>query len=58
MLTVYDCNRVESLAGLLTQVVRQPTTSSFIPKTVNVLDQDSVYWPEWTAQWERGIDDH
>jgi hypothetical protein len=47
MLTVYNNDRVEVLADLLTQLVRQPTYSSFIPKAVNVYDRHSVYWPEW-----------
>ena len=58
MLTVYVCNRVEILADLLAQLVRQPTNSSFSRKTINVFDQYSVYRPEWTVQWERGPDDH
>ena len=47
MLTVYDDDRVEVLADLPTQFVRQPTDSPLVPKTVNVHDQHSVYWPEW-----------
>jgi hypothetical protein len=47
MLTVYGNDRVEVLADLSIQLVRQPTDSPFVPKTVNVHDRHSVYWPEW-----------
>ena len=47
MLTVYANDRVEVLADLPIQLLRQPTDSPFVPRTVNVYDQHSVYWPEW-----------
>jgi hypothetical protein len=58
MLTVYANDRVEVLAYLPIQLVRQPIDLPFVPKTVNAYYRHSVYWPEWTAQWERGVDDH
>jgi hypothetical protein len=47
MLTVYVNDRVEVLADLPIQLVRQPTDSPFVPKTVNAYNRRSVYWPEW-----------
>jgi hypothetical protein len=47
MLTVYGNDRVAVLAELSIQLVRQPTDSPLVPRTVNVYDQHSVYWPEW-----------
>jgi hypothetical protein len=47
MLTVYDNDRVEVLADLPIQLVRQPPDSPLVPRTVNVYDRHSVYWPEW-----------
>jgi hypothetical protein len=48
MLTVYGNDRVEVLADLSIQLVRQPTDSPFVPRTVNVYDRHSVYRPEWS----------
>jgi hypothetical protein len=38
---------VEVLADLPIQLLRQPTDSPFVPKTVNAYNRHSVSWPEW-----------
>ena len=44
MLTVYDSNRLEVLGDLLAQLVRQPTTSPFVPETVIVQSLGIARW--------------
>jgi exonuclease V gamma subunit len=44
MLTVYDSNRLEVFGDLLTQPVRQPTNSPFVPETVSAQSLGVARW--------------
>ena len=58
MLTVYDSNRLEVLGDLLAQLVRQPTTSPFVPETVIVQSLGIASWRSFCLADRLGVCAH
>jgi exonuclease V gamma subunit len=58
MLTVYDSNRLEVLGDPLTQLVRQPNNSPFLPETVVVQSFGFARWWSFCLSDRLGVCTH